>query len=160
MTGNAYLIPMERTIPHATSPTAVVSAVSSDAHTWNLIFLELLLTETGYRVHNIGACVPDELLIETCRAQRPDLLVLSSVNGHGAIDAERLIRRLRAVSDLASLPAAVGGKLGTDGDRGLPARRLRLTRAGFDAVFEGSAAVARFQTFARDVRDSARGGRP
>ncbi|WP_128378597.1 cobalamin B12-binding domain-containing protein [Streptomyces cavernae] len=147
-------------MPRTISPTAVVSTVSSDAHTWNLIFLELLLTETGYRVHNVGACVPDELLIETCRTRNPHLLVLSSVNGHGAIDAERLIKRLRTVPELAALPTAVGGKLGTDGESGLSTRRRRLTRAGFTAVFEGAAAVARFQTFARGVRDSVQGSQP
>ncbi|WP_327379048.1 methylaspartate mutase (plasmid) [Streptomyces sp. NBC_01216] len=142
-------------MPCAASPTAVLSTVSSDSHTWNLIFLELLLTETGYHVHNLGACVPDELLIGTCHDRRPDLLVLSSVNGHGAIDGARVIRSLRAAPALAALPAVIGGKLGTDGDNGVPARRRRLTEAGFDAVFEGASAVVNFQTFARDVRDAA-----
>lgn len=141
-------------MPHHRQPVAVLSTVSSDSHTWNLIFLELLLAETGYRVHNLGACVPDELLIGTCQDRRPDLLVLSSVNGHGAIDGERVIRTLCATPGLAALPAVIGGKLGTDGDDGAPARQQRLMAAGFDAVFEGASAVASFQTFARGLRDA------
>jgi methylaspartate mutase sigma subunit len=137
------------------TPLAVLSTVSSDAHTWNLIFLELLLAETGYRVRNLGACVPDELLIDTCQDLMPDLLVLSSVNGHGVIDGERVIRTLRATPGLAQVPTVIGGKLGTDGDAGAAARRARLTSAGFDEVFEGAPAIAGLQTFARRVRDAA-----
>jgi methylaspartate mutase sigma subunit len=52
----------------------VVTSVSSDAHMWNLVFLQLLLEENGGEVVNIGACVPDEVIIEECsskRARRP-----------------------------------------------------------------------------------------
>jgi methylmalonyl-CoA mutase cobalamin-binding subunit len=139
----------------ALAPEAVLSTVSSDAHTWNLIFLELLLIESGYRVHNLGACVPDDLLVGSCRELRPDLLVVSSVNGHGAIDGQRVIRRLRATPGLTVLPAVIGGKLGTDGEAGAEARRSRLTSAGFDAVFEGPAAEANFRAFARGLRTAA-----
>lgn len=45
----------------------LVSSVSSDSHTWNLVFLQLLLEEMGHEVTNIGSCVPDDLLIEECR---------------------------------------------------------------------------------------------
>ncbi|GAA1713243.1 hypothetical protein GCM10009745_71890 [Kribbella yunnanensis] len=134
-------------------PTAVLSTVSSDSHTWNLIFLELLLAETGYQVHNLGACVPDELLVRTCSEQRPALLVISSVNGHGAIDGERMIRRLRITPGLATLPAVIGGKLGIGGAEGAPVRRSRLLSAGFDGVFEGDS-LPEFQRFARTVRDT------
>ncbi|WP_410595590.1 cobalamin B12-binding domain-containing protein [Amycolatopsis sp. lyj-23] len=137
------------------APEVVLSTVSSDSHTWNLIFLELLLTETGYRVHNLGACVPDNLLLGACRTLRPDLLVLSSVNGHGGMDGQRAIRRLRGTPGLDTLPAVIGGKLGTDGEAGVDARRARLIAAGFDAVFEGQDAVANFRTFARGLRTAA-----
>ncbi|BAU88404.1 methylaspartate mutase [Streptomyces laurentii] len=62
---------------HDAAPTAfsgrrvLVSSVSSDSHTWNLVFLQLLLEDLGHEVTNIGACVPDELLIAECRRHRP-----------------------------------------------------------------------------------------
>lgn len=132
-------------------PEVVLGTLSSDSHTWNLIFLELLLAESGYHVHNLGACVPDDMLIDTCRELRPDLLVISSVNGHGAIDGQRVIRRLRAVPEMTDLPAVIGGKLGTDGQDGADARCDRLTTAGFDAVLEGPDAVARLLAFTRNL---------
>ncbi|MGW7413543.1 cobalamin-dependent protein, partial [Streptomyces sp. NPDC054863] len=55
----------------------LVSSVSSDSHTWNLVYLQLVLEELGHEVRNIGACVPDDLLLEECLAHRPALVVIS-----------------------------------------------------------------------------------
>ncbi|WP_314177789.1 cobalamin B12-binding domain-containing protein [Streptomyces winkii] len=118
----------------------VLSTVSSDSHTWNLVFLQLLLEELGYEVVNLGACVPDDVLIDEVRAHRPDVVVISSVNGHGHIDGARLIGRLRASGDraVAQVPVLIGGKLGIAGgaDTGLAGE---LMTAGFDAVFTDGA---------------------
>ncbi len=119
---------------------ALVSSVSSDSHTWNLVYLQLLLEELGHRVHNVGACVPDDLLLGECRRHRPDLVVVSSVNGHGFLDGRRLIARLRQQPDLARLPVVIGGKLGTEGAAG-GTYGPELLAAGFTAVFEGDTAV-------------------
>lgn len=110
----------------------VVSATASDAHTWNLVFLQLLLEELGHRVTNLGPCVPDEVLLTECRRHRPDLVVISSVNGHGCHDGIRLIRRLRADPGVGATPAVIGGKLAV---ANAPAQPQRLIEAGFDAVF-------------------------
>ncbi|MER7043393.1 cobalamin B12-binding domain-containing protein [Streptomyces jumonjinensis] len=113
----------------------VVSGVSSDAHTWNLVFLQLLLEEMGHQVTNLGSCVPDRLLIDECRRLRPDLLVISSVNGHGALDGGRMIALLRELPELRALPAVIGGKLGVAGAEA-GSFGPALLAAGFDAVFE------------------------
>lgn len=128
--------------------TVVVSGVASDAHTWNLVFLQLLLEELGYAVVNLGPCVPDELLVAECVRRQPALLVLSSVNGHGGQDALRAIARLRANPDLVTLPAVVGGKLGVNDDD--TAQQAQLLAAGFDAVFPGGG--GELATFCRFVR--------
>lgn len=119
-------------------PLVLLSSVSSDSHTWNLVFLQLLLEETGHDVVNLGACVPDELLLSECVARRPDAVVISTVNGHGHVDGRRLVRRLRADERLSGLPVVIGGKLGVGGgrDTGLAAE---LVEAGFDAVYTDGA---------------------
>ncbi|MGI5404283.1 cobalamin B12-binding domain-containing protein [Streptomyces sp. CA-135486] len=124
----------------------LVSSVSSDSHTWNLVFLQLLLEEMGHEVTNVGSCVPDELLIEECRRVRPELVVISSVNGHGALDGARAVRRLREQADLRDLRIVIGGKLGV---RGAEAGTYgpELLAAGFDAVFEDAAGVAEFRQY-------------
>ncbi|MEU1801414.1 cobalamin-dependent protein [Streptomyces sp. NPDC019937] len=97
-----------------------------------------LIEELGYRVVNLGPCVPDDVLIEECRAVRPEMVVISSVNGHGYQDGLRVIRRLRAGGPLATTPVVIGGKLGvTGGEDG--ERAAELMAAGYDAVFDDGA---------------------
>jgi methylaspartate mutase sigma subunit len=133
----------------------LVAATASDAHIWNLVYLQLVLEESGFAAANLGPCVPDELLIEHCLRDRPDIVVLSSVNGHGYQDGLRLIRSLRARPELDALPVVIGGKLAVPGTApldpaavpaGTPAHVAALLAAGFDAVFDeqsSSAAVFR-----------------
>ncbi|GAA0448408.1 methylaspartate mutase [Actinoplanes capillaceus] len=111
----------------------LLSTVSSDSHTWNLVYLQLLLEESGFVVTNLGACAPDDLLIETAARARPDVLLVSSVNGHGHLDGARLIRRVRADPRTRRLAAVIGGKLGVTGDDRPYVEPLR--EAGFDLVF-------------------------
>ncbi|MEU0807685.1 cobalamin-dependent protein [Streptomyces sp. NPDC005970] len=113
----------------------VLTSTASDAHTWNLVFLQLLLEELGHRVVNLGPCVPEELLIAKCTEHRPDLIVVSTVNGHGHLDGVRLISAVRSDPGLGAVPAVIGGKLGVLGT-GDPARTSALLAAGFGAVFE------------------------
>lgn len=136
---------------------AIVTSVASDSHNWNLVFLHLTLEELGYRVLNLGACVPDELLVAECLRVAPDLVVVSSVNGHGFLDGMRLIGRLRAQPALAGVPVVIGGKLGITGETGWQSHHL-LCSAGFDAVFEGNASVANFRSFASRLGASAAAG--
>ncbi|MBO4254981.1 cobalamin B12-binding domain-containing protein [Streptomyces griseorubiginosus] len=116
-------------------PSVLITGTSSDAHTWNLIFLQLLLEEWGHDVINLGPCAPDELVLRSALEQRPDLLVVSSVNGHGHQDGLRLVRTLRGRPQLAATTMVIGGKLGTDGLRDLGQLR-RLLDAGYDRVFD------------------------
>jgi methylaspartate mutase sigma subunit len=113
----------------------LVTGTASDAHTWNLVFLQKYLAEAGYQVVNLGPCVPESLLVETCLRLRPELVVMSSVNGHGVADGLRAIAAIRAVPVLVRLPVVIGGKLTTTGALS-PAQRDQLVAAGFDAVFD------------------------
>ena len=112
--------------------TVVLTGTASDAHTWNLVFLQLFLAELGCDVVNVGACSPDSLVQDVCMRTAPDLVVVSSVNGHGAGDGARLARRLREVPALARIPLVIGGKLGT-GDQ--PVDTTELAEAGYNRVF-------------------------
>jgi methylaspartate mutase sigma subunit len=127
----------------ARSPTAVVSGTSSDSHMWNIVFLQLLLQETGVEVVNLGVCVPDRLLLDACLDRRPDLVAIGTVNGHGYHDGLRVVRKLRVRRELDGTAIVIGGKLGVAGDLAA-SRRDALLRAGFDGVFEGEGAVGSF----------------
>ena len=130
--------------------TVLLTSVSSDSHTWNLVFLQLVLEELGHQVHNLGACVPDDLLIAESERLSPDLIVVSTVNGHGFHDGLRVITQLRDRPGLSQVPAVIGGKLGIDGPVS-DGSRAKLTSAGFDAVFDDGTGLTAFQSFVRQL---------
>jgi methylaspartate mutase sigma subunit len=127
------------------SGDVVLSGLPSDSHTWNLVYLQLLIEEMGHQVTNLGACVPFDLLLGQCIARRPRLIVLSSVNGHGFTDGGQAARRLRACPALSDTMIVIGGKLGLGvGDT---AQRVEnLIAAGFDAVFEDTMGIDGFRS--------------
>ncbi|MCX5338784.1 cobalamin B12-binding domain-containing protein [Streptomyces atratus] len=148
----SHLTPDRRTsAATATQPrgTVVVTTVASDSHTWNLVFLQLLIEELGYEVVNLGACVPDRVLVDACRELAPDLVVISTVNGHGHHDGLRVIGALRSCGELAATPVVIGGKLGVAGKQSTGSIDA-LIAAGFDAVFDdastGTLEFSRFVT--------------
>ncbi|GAA0459295.1 methylaspartate mutase [Paractinoplanes deccanensis] len=119
----------------------LLSTVSSDAHTWNLVYLQMLLEEHGCTVTNLGPCVPDDVLVRAAREEQPDAIVISSVNGHGHIDGARVMRALRRDPGTRHLPAVIGGKLGIGGTADED-HAAALLAAGFDVVFPDSADAA------------------
>lgn len=139
-------------LPHLSSGRpgpVLISSVASDSHTWNLVFLQLLIEELGHEVVNLGPCVPDDLLVAECRDRRPGLVVVSTVNGHGYQDGLRVIRELRACAELDGVPVVIGGKLGVAGP-GESRQAAELVWAGFDAVFPDDAeAVSSFAQYLR-----------
>lgn len=112
----------------------LVSSMPTDSHTWNLVVLQLLIEEMGHQVVNLGSCVPVDLLLAACRTERPDYVVLSTVNGHGQADGATVIRALRADHALSGLTVVIGGRFGTRGDAG-PGLCRDLLGRGYDAVF-------------------------
>lgn len=136
--------------PHCTvttqpNPCAVLSSTPSDSHTWNLLFIQLLLEENGWSVDNLGPCVPPATLVDESLHRAPDLIVISTVNGHGAQDARQVIAALRAQPALTDVPVVLGGKLCVSEDQALAAAP-GLVASGYDAVLVGDCAVPRFRS--------------
>jgi methylmalonyl-CoA mutase cobalamin-binding subunit len=130
----------------AKSKRAVIATVQSDSHMWNLVYIELVLRENGWDVNNLGACTPTDLVVETCLTERPDMLVVSTVNGHGHIGGRKLIERLRSRPELEYLPVVIGGKLGTLGAENSVFAEP-LIAAGFSVVFIESEGLQSFSRF-------------
>ncbi|WP_237531248.1 cobalamin-dependent protein [Streptomyces sp. SID3212] len=105
----------------------------------------MLLEDLGHTVVNLGSCVPEDEIVESCCKFQPDLLVVSSVNGHGFNDAGPLIGAIRSRWELAGLPAVIGGKLGVSGGR--QDQTDELMSAGFDAVFQDGVNIAAFESY-------------
>ncbi len=94
-------------------PKALLTTIPSDSHVWNLIFMELLLKEQGYEVINLGICVSYNLTVTSYNHYKPDIVVVSTVNGHGFIEGITLIKSIKQ-NGLFKCPVYIGGKLSTN----------------------------------------------
>ncbi len=133
----------------STPPTCVLATVGSDSHTWNLVYMQLLLEEHGFEVTNLGACTPPALVRRTVKDEAPDLVVVSSINGHACVEAPTLARLLRSGS-ASPPPMVIGGRFTTDASEDDEAA-ADLVSAGFSAAFVGADAIDRFRTFLTEL---------
>jgi methylmalonyl-CoA mutase cobalamin-binding subunit len=92
-------------------------------------------------------------VVDTCLAERPDMLVISSVNGHGHIGGRKIIGAVRSQSELDYMPAVIGGKLGTLGANNKVFAEP-LVEAGYSAVYLENDGVAPFTEFIESPKRS------
>lgn len=120
--------------------TALLTTVPSDSHSWNLVFMEFLLNDLGYKVENLGPNTPMDEVVSRLNRNGSAIVVVSTVNGHGYLEGAELARRIRAeTGHLDGL--YIGGKICTENDPQTIARHSEtLKTAGFDEVFDDSVA--------------------
>jgi methylaspartate mutase sigma subunit len=136
----------------------LLTTIPSDSHGWNLVFVQMYMQELGLEVENLGTCVPFDEVVSRCREGGPDLIVVSTVNGHGYLEGCELSRQLAELPDRGRIRLVIGGKLGVDaGQDETYAKSLR--RAGYDAVFHGPAALDDFQQYLAGAVDAPRASR-
>jgi methylaspartate mutase sigma subunit len=123
--------------------TAILTTIPSDAHSWNLVYMQMFLEERGCRVINLGTCAPFQQVIDACAKENPDLVVVSTTNGHGYMEGAELARLLDRLETRSRMKLVVGGKLGVDQAQD-PEYAEILSNAGFDAVFYGATALGDF----------------
>ncbi len=95
-------------------PKVILTTIPSDSHTWNLIYMQLLLEEHGFEVLNLGPCTNPDDVLSACARVNPDLVLVSTVNGHGYLEGKILIQEIRQMPLTKDLPVYIGGKLSTD----------------------------------------------
>ena len=121
----------------------LLTSTPSDSHTWNLIYMELFLQENGCQVHNLGACVPIQDLYEAIYRFQPELVVISSINGHLFQDAIEIIENLK---DKKKFRFVVGGKLGIL-SHSTQFQKVKLKKLGYDEVFTEKNALSDFKNY-------------
>lgn len=121
----------------------MLCSLPSDAHTWNLVVVEQRLREMGLDVHNMGSCVPIDELASAAKGLKPKLIVVSSINGHGEVEAMKLIDTLARAGVTRDAQVVIGGKLATSVQR---AQELmpRLVYAGYADVYMGNDSLEKF----------------
>lgn len=115
-------------------PKVILTTIPSDSHTWNLIYMQLLLEENGFEVFNLGPCTSYEEVLQTCTEITPDLILVSTVNGHGYLEGKMLIEKLKQLPVIQDIPLYIGGKLSTDKNLSY-LYAMELEMAGYTKVY-------------------------
>ncbi len=88
----------------------VLGVIGSDVHAVGNKILENVLTEEGFKVTNIGVLSSQEDFINAAIETAADLIVISSLYGHGEIDC-RGMREKCIEAGIDDIPLYVGGNL-------------------------------------------------
>jgi len=103
----AYLQPfMEKSESHSKAKL-LLATVKGDVHDIGKNLVEIILSNNGFDVVNLGIKVPPEVLIEACRREKPDYIGLSGLLVKSAQQMAVTAADLRAAG--IELPLLVGG---------------------------------------------------
>lgn len=122
-------------------PLAVLTGIRSDSHSWNLVYVQLKLEELGFDVVNLGANAAVKSVQLNVLQRDPALVVVSTVNGHGAIEGAEIAQALRAQNSKVAL--VIGGMLTTQPSE-IVAATQALLDSGYNGVFSGANAWPEF----------------
>ncbi|MGH7324654.1 MAG: methionine synthase [Candidatus Rokuibacteriota bacterium] len=103
----AHLEPFMEKAEAATRGTFVLATVKGDVHDIGKNLVEIILSNNGYRVVNLGIKVPPETLIAACREVKPDAIGLSGLLVKSAQQMVVTAQDFRAAG--IDIPLFVGG---------------------------------------------------
>ncbi|MGG7163026.1 methylaspartate mutase subunit S [Clostridium ihumii] len=113
--------------------TLVLGVIGADCHAVGNKILDYALTEAGFNVINIGVLSPQEDFINAAVETNADVIIVSSLYGHGEIDC----RGLREKCDEAGLKDVllyVGGNI-VVGKQNWEDVYSRFQAMGFDRIY-------------------------
>lgn len=113
--------------------TLVLGVIGADCHAVGNKILDYALTEAGFNVINIGVLSPQEDFINAAVETNADVIIVSSLYGHGEIDC----RGLREKCDEAGLKDVllyVGGNI-VVGKQNWEEVYSRFQAMGFDRIY-------------------------
>jgi len=90
--------------------TLVMGVIGADVHAVGNKILEYAFSQAGINVINLGVMVTQEEYIEAAIETNADIIVVSSLYGHGEIDC-RGLREKCDEAGLKGIPLYVGGNL-------------------------------------------------
>jgi 5-methyltetrahydrofolate--homocysteine methyltransferase len=103
----AHLEPFMERADAATRGTFVLATVKGDVHDIGKNLVEIILSNNGYRVINLGIKVPPETLIAACQQHKPDAIGLSGLLVKSAQQMVVTAQDFRAAG--VDIPLFVGG---------------------------------------------------
>ena len=103
----SYLEPLMESGEAATRGTIVLATVKGDVHDIGKNLVDIILSNNGYRIINLGIKVPPQDLIQAYREHRPDMIGLS---GLLVKSAQMMVETVRDFSEAGvDCPVLVGG---------------------------------------------------
>jgi methylaspartate mutase sigma subunit len=129
----------------------ILLGTHSDSHTWNLIFMELFLKENNCQVRNLGACVSIEEISEETKKFPPDLIIVSSINGHLFQDGIKIINSLNQKFPKKLPPLVIGGRMGVSVIES-DFQKKKLHKLGYEGVFVGQNSLIHFKKYLNHFR--------
>jgi methylaspartate mutase sigma subunit len=113
--------------------TIVIGVIGADVHAVGNKIIEYTLLNSGYNVVNIGVLSSQEDFINAAIETDADLIMVSSLYGHGEIDC-RGMREKCIESGLDDIPLYVGGNI-VVGKQEFESVKERFAEMGFNRVY-------------------------
>ncbi len=125
----------------------MLGTIPSDSHSWNLVYMQLLLNELECDVTQLGICTPEHVYVDTLNSAQFDLIVLSSINGHGFSQGKSVAHYISKNFKGEIPPMVIGGKLTTDNNF-TAWHDSKMKQQGFSKVYYNEHAIS---DFIRDI---------
>lgn len=113
--------------------TVVLGVIGSDVHAVGNRILDYAFTQAGFKVINIGVLATQEEFIHAAIETNADVLLVSSLYGHGEMDCRGLREKCQETG-IGNILMYVGGNL-VVGKQDFEAVKERFLRMGFDRVY-------------------------
>jgi len=111
----------------------ILGVIGADVHAVGNKILDYAFTSAGFEVINLGVMVSQEEFIAAAIESAADIIVVSSLYGHGELDC-RGLRQKCEEAGLSGIPIIVGGNL-VVGKQPFSEVESRFLAMGFDRVF-------------------------
>lgn len=113
--------------------TIVIGVIGADVHAVGNKIIEYTLKEAGFNVVNIGVLSPQEDFINAAVETNADMILVSSLYGHGEIDC-RGMRDKCEEAGIGDIILYVGGNI-VVGKQNFEEVRERFYKMGFNRVY-------------------------
>lgn len=113
--------------------TIVIGVIGADVHAVGNRVIEYTLANNGYNVVNVGVLSTQEDFINAAIESAADLIMVSSLYGHGEIDCRGFKEKL-IEAGLSEVLLYVGGNI-VVGEQDFFDVEQRFLKMGFDRVF-------------------------
>ncbi|SFB20252.1 methylaspartate mutase subunit S [Clostridium frigidicarnis] len=117
----------------------VLGVIGSDCHAVGNKILDYALSEAGFDVVNIGVLSPQEDFINAAKETSADVIIVSSLYGHGELDCQGM-REKCDEAGLEGILLYVGGNI-VVGKQNWENVHARFTSMGFDRIYPPGTSV-------------------